>query len=259
VTIEPATIQRAFGAFHHRYVLNAKPAWELKRHARLWTNAQRALNDRDVEGFGRVYDELRRHWQLNRGKGAMLAAPENIFELLCKLPGSLRETRLSDQTTSTAPNLLRAIEALFCVKRIKAGPSIMAISKILHFFNPCLFVIVDRGMVWNWALKHLWLWRPIKDTRDLLRSTLPGASERTDNGACDPLSYVAILIWAGQVLRDNPEIAVHFARYLRAKCDAAYLPPEPEKFEAVAIEWLLLGLVELPPPGVAVASGDSMI
>jgi hypothetical protein len=72
-----------------------------------------------------------------------------------------------------------------------------------------------------------------------------------DDAACDIASYVAILIGFGKLLRDNPHVARQFAAFLRRRTNAeARLPGDIESYEAAAVEWFLLGLVELPPQGV---------
>jgi hypothetical protein len=252
--IDPNTMDRALSAFHDRYVVNARRAWDIDHHVRLWAEAQTAFANCNAGGFGKVYGELRSHWQIARGKGAIMASPDEVFKLLCDLPTSLRQIRLTDLNESAAPDLRVVVAAMESVKQSKGGESsIMAISKVLHFLNPRLFVIVDRGMVWNWALNHLWVWRPIEATREALRPLLPGMCETSKTGACDPLSYVAILVWAGRLLRDNPAVSESFARFLRSKCSNGPLPPDLATYDAVAVEWLLLGMVELPPPGVDVA------
>jgi len=61
--------------------------------------------------------------------------------------------------------------------------------------------------------------------------------------------YFATLVWGGGVLRMNPPIPRSFASYIRGahpECPALPL----ETFEAAALEWLLLGLVDVPPAGV---------
>ena len=245
--IETQAIDRAFEAFRTRY-----KRWDMDHHVDLWADAQRAFERDNVAGFVVIYNELRSYWQIGRGKGAKLAPAEDVFKLLASLPRSLRHARLTDQTASTAPDLLAVVTSLKGVKVAKSGVSIMAISKFLHFFNPRLFLIVDRAMIWDWALNHSWINDPIRALKAELRPRLAGAAGNGGNVGCDPLSYISILIWAGGVLRENPAIASGFASFLRSKCGSKPLPTDLETYDAVAMEWLLLGLVELPPPGVVV-------
>jgi len=126
----------------------------------------------------------------------------------------------------------------------------MAISKILHFYNPRLFIIVDGGMMWNWALSHPWIWKQIEPLRRAVDMAVFGSAQKRGDTACDAASYVAILIWAGDLLRGNPEIGAAYDRFYRNHCDDQQLPADLATYEAAAVEWLLLGLVELPPSGV---------
>ena len=52
----------------------------------------------------------------------------------------------------------------------------------------------------------------------------------------------ALLVWAGRVLRSNPTVVQRFAEYVRRECDVTEQVPLL-KYEAAAIEWLLL----IPP------------
>src|SRR5687768_6961187 len=88
MTIDPKTTSRAFKAFYRRYVVNARRAWDIDHHVRLWAEAQAAVSKCDAGGFVGVYGELRSHWQLARGKDAIMAPPG--------LPTALRRMRLSE-------------------------------------------------------------------------------------------------------------------------------------------------------------------
>jgi hypothetical protein len=250
IVIEPATMDRAYEAFHRRYVLKTK-AWDLDHHAQLWVEAQRAVEACDVSAFESVYGSLRKYWQLTRGRDAKMATPAEVFKGLCALAPRLRKRRLAELSETDLSSLLATVEGLKSVKQTKGGTSIMAVSKVLHFFNPRLFVIVDRAMVWNFALNHLWLWRPIEAVRDALDRSLHGRVKKHPADACDPTSYVAVLLWSGELIQANPAVTARFAEYLRRHCRPHSLPDDLMTYEAVAVEWLLLGLVELPPPGVA--------
>ena len=86
-----------------------------------------------------------------------------------------------------------------------------------------------------------------------LRSSLPATVVE------DPLfvtllgDYLAVLVWSAQVLRNNPAVMPAFAEYVTANCGQPVRVPLAE-YQGAALEWLLLGLVELPPPGVIVDS-----
>ncbi len=207
------TVDRAFAAFHRRYVENATRAWDMDHHGRLWAQALASVESQDDSGFVKTLGELRSHWQI------AFAMANNVAD----------------------------------IKRVKGQPSLMAISKVLHFFKPRLFVIVDRAMVWGWVLMHDWIWRPMEATRERVDKLTGCNAEERDDSACDVASYVTVLISCGQLLRDNPRVMAQFAKFLRSKTTTtAVLLPDLETYAAAAVEWLLLGLVELPPAGVSI-------
>lgn len=70
------------------------------------------------------------------------------------------------------------------------------------------------------------------------------------NGLTARLCYLNILFWARSLLQKNPRIMPCFADFVGTVCPADPLPQGHEKYEAAVVERLLLGLVELRPPGV---------
>ena len=79
-----------------------------------------------------------------------------------------------------------------------------------------------------------------------------GCSDKLAPGAaCDLLSYLAILRWSADVIRANSVIADCFAEHVKQHAGKAANDLPLAHYEAAAIEWLLLGLTELPPAGVS--------
>jgi hypothetical protein len=251
--ISEDTVDRAFAAFHKRYVDKESRAWDLNHHGRLWADARASVESaNDDEGFVRTLVELRSHWQLARGRGSEMMEFPSVLPMLRKHASSTVNRPLSSLVHEDARGLLRIIDDVSHIKRVQGKPSLMAISKVLHFFNPRLFVIVDRGMMWDWALSHTWIWEPMESVRVRVDRAIGCESDARDDSACDSASYVAILIACAELLRQNPHIQPQFALFLRGHTNAeARLPHDLERYEAAAVEWLLLGLVELPPAGVA--------
>ena len=101
--------------------------------------------------------------------------------------------------------------------------------------------------MWQWVFGHRWLRLQMLPTRDRIQRAL-GVSGRPQ-GRCDALTYLAILRWSADLIRTNPDILAEFANHVRnyatGEIDFALEP-----LEAVAVEWLLMGLVSLPPAGV---------
>jgi hypothetical protein len=64
------------------------------------------------------------------------------------------------------------------------------------------------------------------------------------------MDYLAVLVWGGRVLRDNPGVCSAFANYVERNCKGPVV--KLREYEGAALEWLLLGLVELPPAGLTI-------
>jgi hypothetical protein len=250
--ISENTVSEAFGAFHRRYVAKPKRAWDLDHHGRLWADSPADVESiNEIAGFVRTLEELRAYWQIARGKGSKMMEFSAVLPMLRKNAGAVAIKRLSTIKETDAFSLFELVRSASDIKRVNGKPSLMAISKVLHFFNPRLFVIVDRAMVWDWTLAHRWLWEPIEAIRERIDLVTGCDHAARSDAACDITSYVAILIWSGELLRENSHIGGQFAAFLRAHTTfEAQLPADLETYEAAAVEWLLLGLVELPPPGV---------
>ena len=68
--------------------------------------------------------------------------------------------------------------------------------------------------------------------------------------SCDPLGYLAVLTWASDLLRQNPDITPLFSEYVRSSKHDQSIDFPLDEYESAAVEWLLLGLAEIPPAGV---------
>ena len=141
------TADRAFDAFHKHYVLKAKRAWDLNHHGRLWARARASVESGDNgDGFIEVLDELRKHWQIAWGKAKMLSG-EKILPLLQDKAANGRSKRLSEIGEADAKWLFRLINDVSDIKRVNGQPSLMAISKVLHFLTrACLLLSTARCM-----------------------------------------------------------------------------------------------------------------
>ena len=101
--------------------------------------------------------------------------------------------------------------------------------------------------MWQWVFQHDWLWQQVVAfAPSWLRPKLAEPAE-----TCDLPRYLAILLWSSDVIRDNPAIIEHFVTYVRNHGGDAGCDLPLETYEAAAMEWLLLGLTELPPGGVS--------
>jgi hypothetical protein len=102
--------------------------------------------------------------------------------------------------------------------------------------------------MWKWVFAHSWLKGPIDKIGAKFRE--PSRKRGTpDDRACDLISYLAILLWTADLVRQNPSLTPAFANYVRTRCsDIGSIPLE--EYEAAAVEWFLLGVVDLRPPGI---------
>lgn len=245
--LDDRTIAAAFREHFLRYV-TGKRGWDVSYHVRLWHQANRAFSNESPTEFDEVYGELRRVWQAFRGSGTSWS-PEATFAKLLQCDQKCRGLRLLDLKESDWPVVWSVLQRMEGLKVNKTGPSIVAISKVLHFWNPSLFVIVDVGVVWNWVLRHQWIRREIQDVRKDTDQRLFGRVPDHSDETCDLATYLAILVWASQLLCRNPGISSRFGAYVREKSDSDP-PSDVGEYDAAAVEWFLLGLVEIPPSGV---------
>ena len=221
-------------------------------YAACWADAHEAFENGSRPAFERLYGELRSRWQVFRSRTWNPAPATRVERILRGLPPSLRRLRLSDLADARPRHLAavwKAMGTVGVIKRTGDGPSLVAITKFLHFWNPRLFVIADRELVWNWVFGHSWLAEQV----DRRRAALAGRLPRTI--AADPLNgtelgrYLAVLAWGARVMRDNPGIMPAFLGHVRRHTSEP-VPPRVGEYEAAALEWLLLGLVDQPPAGV---------
>jgi len=221
--------------------------WTIPYHIGLWLKA-RDINN--FSAFEYIYNELRGKWQAFRGAKLPWSA-KTSFSNLKKLDAKLQNIKLSNIEKKHMPLIWDGLSKMSDIKRNKDGPSLVAISKVLHFWNPRLFVIVDRQIMLNYVFAHSWLLQQIEEVVEDVENDLPKSARcSSDYLDCDIGDYPGILWWAGQIIRDNPCIRTQFYKHLVKHCPEAKNYPYLQDNEAASVEWLLLGLVELVPGGV---------
>lgn len=245
--LEPSTIQAAFDMHHQRY--GSRPrAWDIPYHVDCWRQADEAFGKKSFDQFNQIYEELRRKWQVFRGADGQPWTATEAFDRFVALDAVYGKKRLSECLLDDSDGIWRVLEGIEGIKPNKHGPSIVAMSKFLHFWNPRLFVIVDNGVIWQSVLSHWWLWEEVVKVRSKVEARLPGKRTDASDAVCDMVTYVSILLWAAELVRANPQISSGFADYVGRHADGNRLPLA--EYEGAAVEWFLLGLVELPPAGV---------
>jgi hypothetical protein len=254
VRIDAQTVQLAFKQRDEIYAQGR--GWTSEDFCRLWRYGERAFSGAgDRTSFSELHSVLRKYWQVFRGPLAIAPDPAYAFELLIRVSSrfpDLRQLCLSQVSTRHTPRVIQVLTDASAIKQNKYGPSLVAATKFLHFWNPRLFVIVDDAVMAGYVLKHQWIQKEIRTVQAGLGQELVGqlgSSPVVQAGG--GLSYPAILFWAGEVIRENPVIMEAFAANLRACVAQETLPIDYQTFEAAAFEWMLLGLVELPPSGVS--------
>lgn len=228
--------------------------WTIPYHIECWVHAHDAFENGSKAAFDWLYDELRKKWQVFRSRNYNAQTTEKIRDILKTLPIELRHRRLgefAEPTTAMLDHLWYAITVAAEIKKNKNGPSLVALTKFLHFWNPRLFVIADREVVWNWVFPHHWIWAQVESVRDDIDKVFSPAVRKHRLFTTELKDYLAVLVWGGRVLRDNPKICGAFASYVERQ-NKGPIDLNLCEYEGAALEWLLLGLVELPPAGVAI-------
>jgi hypothetical protein len=247
--VPSSTIEAAFDQHYRRYANRDRRSWEIPYHVGCWKNADDAFSRKSFPAFQTLYGELKGRWQVFRGAQGQHWSAQEAHERLLALDAGHASKRLSECRLDDAKGLREVLTTMAAIKRAtRFGPSIVAVSKFLHFRNPRLFVIVDGAMIWQKVLAHWWLWDEFVAVRKEVEAVLPGERTCPADETCDLISYLSVVLWTADLVRQNPSIPTEFAAYIRRHADDRGLPLV--EYEAAAVEWFLLGLVELPPEGV---------
>ncbi len=240
------TIQRAYEA--HALVYDRQRGWDIPHHVECWCRAQAAFDNGSFVDFKWLYQQLRNYWFVFRPYTTRSWSAAQTFDCLRRLESSWQRLALHDLGDESLRYCLNIIIQLKDIKPNKTGPSIVAISKFLHFWNPRLFVIVDDAVMWQWVFEHDWIWNAVLSARNEL--AIHDNEKDSIGESCDVASFLAILTWSRDLLLENPSITHFFAEHVRKHANGTGTELPLETYEAAAVEWLLLGLVELPPSGV---------
>ena len=251
--VDEIAVQKAFDHYLRHYV--GQKGWGIKERVDLWERACKAFGQSSAADFHELYQRLRGSWQVFRGSSNYWSEPET-FDVLRNCDRQFAQYKLSsfgEHDRSAVWGFIKNVEG---IKTNKTGPSVVAVSKFLHFWNPRLFVIVDDSVVWKCVFGHEWLREQVQLTRTQLETDcLIHDVREHDNEVCDLPTYFAVLVWASQLVQKNPCIVRGFDKYIRQHA-AIPVPGEVAEYEAAAVEWFLLGLVELPPAGVTIEECD---
>lgn len=243
--LEEKTIKSAFQRRDEKY--GKDKYWDLRHHVDMWEWAKEAFTSNSFENFQHVYDALRGKWYVFRPMKNPWSA-KKTFDKLQSLDKSLMGTKLSNLEQNLLTDAWKLALSIVEIKPNKDGPSMVAISKFLHFWNPGLFVIVDREVVWNHVFKkNHRLWQHLESVYEDVDKSLPlSITQSRDYQDCDFGYYPAILWFCSKLIKENPSIITHFRELILSQVKNAEMKISLQDHEAAAVEWLLTGLVELP-------------
>jgi len=247
IRVSEQATRQAFQAFRAR-----REKWleGLRLQMEMYGAAGRAFRETfRLDDFQVVYKGLRK-WQVFRARRVEDA--ETVFAWLSSCDRNLGQGRLSSLGSGDWVMVRDAVWRMRNVKPNKTGPSIMAISKFLHFWNPRLFVICDQGEIEGFVLGHRWLWRELEKMGWVLEAA--GADAKRDKRLC---KYLRVLALASEFLKANPGVLSAFAETVRMINEEIGIRPERvpaniNTYEATAAEWCLIGLAEMAPSGVEI-------
>jgi hypothetical protein len=252
--LTPSLIEAAFENHYCNYA--QKRDWSIDYHLKCWELGQKAFGLCSDDALEELIVELRKYWQAFRPYKPPTAG--DVRQCLNSIDVSLRNIRLGDMADIES-NLLQKIWAAIAatgeIKKNKDGPSLVATSKLLHFWNPRLFVIVDRQLMESFVFEHSWLRDQVEQVNAILPDCLPATANQHKFFRTNLRKFLAILAWAGRVLHVNKGIVDGFSKYVHRYAEGP-VPEDLATYDAAAIEWLLLGLVHVPPQGVSFPGGD---
>ena len=243
IKLSSQATKKAFDAYLRCYATGQDSrGWSVEHQLGLYATANKAFaSPGSLDDFSELYGHLKRGWQVFRNAQSYLNEGDS-FRKMMALDPSLKSLSLSTVEDKDWPVVCGCVAAMRDIKRNKScEPSLVAISKFLHFWNPRLFVIFDAEVMEYHAFRQPWLsceLPPESKLTDLCRTDL-SAEHRISK-------YLRVLCFANEFVRENPQIRGGLAAAARGS-GAAAVPDDFEAYEAAAVEWCILGLVELPP------------
>lgn len=194
------------------------------------------------------YRKWQSDWQVFRGRVIDLRLESvSVFEDLHQLDGPFCTRALSDFTQEDIPFTLAALFCLCDLRRTGRAPTLMSATRFLHYWNPRIFVQMDKARMQEWVFRHEWINRGVEGIERWVREQISTEDQNVPGFQGWFPSYLAMQLWCAETLRLNPEIMQNFTRLLDEEL------PDPERrnrvgqFESLAIEWFLLGVTHLPP------------
>jgi len=213
----------------------------------MWKRGERSFGPGgDLWTYWPLYVELKK-WVWYRPQYPPPA--DFVYRILSELkvltPTSdrLRTLSLDRLTLAHVPDLRRILTRASEIKTNDSGPSLVAVSKNLHFFNRRLFVVVDDAEMQAKALSQPWLADEIRAVQDEMDDVCPPDPKMdVEPFTRQGLAYSAILFWASRFAQNHPEILRAFDEYVYHK---NYFRARYDGCQATAVEVYLLGAASL--------------
>ena len=199
----------------------------------------------DAAGFRRIYEELVRParadgWGIARNSAGPLWTAEKTFQVLrdefSRFEWGGATTLLNFGTGGAGLTLEPLLEGMRGFKPLRSASNwpVMAVSKVLHFFNAELFPVYDNEVIWNLVMTHF-----LNEFREFCRSFRP----RYDTGYTTTF-YMNYMSWGSALLRSaHPRFMQNFAGWL-SEFTAADLPRgsfDLSTLYATAFEFTIIG------------------
>ena len=103
-----------------------------------WERAHDAFEGGSSTAFEWLYDQLRSRWQVFRSRNWDAPSAAGVKKVLDAVPSALRGRRLTELVEDDPNFLVQVWNALTTAASLKTnsdGPSLVAVSKFLHFWN----------------------------------------------------------------------------------------------------------------------------
>lgn len=237
------TVRLAFLQFGHIHGRNIE--FSLKQHLYRPLNTSISAPD---SLFDCCHEDWQRTWRLFRGRYSSLKLEsDKFFDQLAQFDSHFGNKRLHELVEEDIPKMLALLFCLSDLGRTGKAPSITSVSRFLHFWNPRVFVKMDRTALQDWALMHYWVKEPVERISQKVLTRISIEDRQAHDFQNWFSLYIAMLLWCAELSRENREIERGFCRFIREETHDRTLSDEVVHYDALAIEWFLLGASHLPP------------
>jgi hypothetical protein len=195
-----------------------------------------------LKWFRQIYDELVRParaggWGIARNAAGPLWSAEKTFQTIkdeySEYLWGGPVTLLNFHDSSTQAVLVASLEKMRAFKPVANYP-VMAVSKVLHFYNPELFPVYDNEVIWNKVLKHF---------KNEFREFCSASSPPYDGGDT-PILYRNYMCWGAALLASAHSRFMEMFEEWLAKQPQACLTMrsfDASRLFATAYEFMIIG------------------